>query len=381
MSPSAKPEARDVVGVHEDHPAAALDAAVAVVEAVDRGVELVVAAQRLQQQPALGHLEHLERAHREDRLAGLGRERPRCPAAGAAARSRRAGRPSRRTPRSPGTTCAIRCRIVGVVGAERRPRDPVRRSPSVACGERQTMSTSDRRCSDAGSSGPCEACTADIESSTVTRCSPAAGAGPARCGRAPAGSAPSRPCTTCERFSLVETCTVSSALRIASSVTSVSGAAETKLPPIPMNTFALPSRSARIDVDGVEAVLARRLEAELVAQRVEEVVGRPLPDAHGAVALDVGVAAHRAQAGAGLADVALQQRDVDELLDRGDRVAVLGDAPSPSRCTVAPESREHPRPPPRSARGSARSPRSHGSQSRSRDVRGPLLEAGGVLAR
>ncbi len=40
--------------------------------------------------------------------------------------------------------------------------------------------------------------------------------------------------------------------------------------------------------------------------------------------------AHRAQAGAGLADVALQERDVGELLDRGDRVAVLGDAHRPA---------------------------------------------------
>ena len=41
-----------VVGVDQDHPPVARDAAVAVGVAVDRGVELVVAADRLQQQPA-----------------------------------------------------------------------------------------------------------------------------------------------------------------------------------------------------------------------------------------------------------------------------------------------------------------------------------------
>ena len=47
-------------------------------------------------------------------------------------------------------------------------------------------------------------------------------------------------------MSLVETCTVSAQLRSAASVTSVSGVAEAKLPPIPMNTEARPSRMARM---------------------------------------------------------------------------------------------------------------------------------------
>ena len=105
------------------------------------------------------------------------------------------------------------------------------------------MSTSERSWSDAGSSGPFEACTADIESSTVTRCSRP----PVRSFslRPSAGRISAvRPWTTCERFSLVETCTVSSALRIACSVTSVSETAETKLPPIAKNTRARPSASA-----------------------------------------------------------------------------------------------------------------------------------------
>ena len=54
----------------------------------------------------------------------------------------------------------------------------------------------------------------------------------------------SPPWTTCERLGLVETCTVRSARRSASSVTVVSDMAETKLPPRPKNTLASPSRNA-----------------------------------------------------------------------------------------------------------------------------------------
>jgi hypothetical protein len=56
----------------------------------------------------------------------------------------------------------------------------------------------------------------------------------------------SPPVTKCDRLSLVDTCTVRAQLRIALSVTSVSGAAATKLPPRPRNTRTLPSRIARI---------------------------------------------------------------------------------------------------------------------------------------
>src|SRR5680860_939370 len=45
-------------------------------------------------------------------------------------------------------------------------------------------------------------------------------------------------------------------------------------------------KALRDGVDAVEAVLTRRLEAELVAERVQEVVGNLLPDPHRAVALD-----------------------------------------------------------------------------------------------
>ena len=49
----AKPALLEVVGMDEHDPPAALDAAIAVVQPVDRRVVLVVRAHRLQQQPAL----------------------------------------------------------------------------------------------------------------------------------------------------------------------------------------------------------------------------------------------------------------------------------------------------------------------------------------
>jgi hypothetical protein len=55
-----------------------------------------------------------------------------------------------------------------------------------------------------------------------------------------------RPVTACERFSFVDTCTVSAHRRIAASVTAVSGVAVTKLPPTAKNTETFPSRIARI---------------------------------------------------------------------------------------------------------------------------------------
>ena len=69
---------------------AALDAAVAVAQPVDRGVELVVAAQRLQDQMAVGHLQHLDRGRRRTRPGRTWSRRCGSRAAGAAARSRRA---------------------------------------------------------------------------------------------------------------------------------------------------------------------------------------------------------------------------------------------------------------------------------------------------
>src|SRR6478752_691070 len=67
-------EVLGVLGVDHDDAAAALDAAVAVVEAVDRGVVLVVGAQGLEQEPALGEFGVLDRCGGEVRLAGGGGE-------------------------------------------------------------------------------------------------------------------------------------------------------------------------------------------------------------------------------------------------------------------------------------------------------------------
>ena len=76
-----------------------------------------------------------------------------------------------------------------------------------------------------------------------------------------------RPCTTWLRFSFVDTCTVSEQLRSAASVTAVSGVAVAKLPPMPMKTLARLSRMARIGFDGINAVLAWAVDAEVGVQR------------------------------------------------------------------------------------------------------------------
>ena len=85
--------------------------------------------------------------------------------------------------------------------------------------------------------------------------------------------------------------------------------------------LAAPHRLDRLH--GVEPVPARRLERELGAERVEEAVRHPLPDAHRAVALHVAVPADRGGARARLADVPAEQQEVDDLLDRVDALAVL----------------------------------------------------------
>ena len=106
-----------------------------------------------------------------------------------------------------------------------------------------TIATSERSSSEAGLSRPREACTILIESSTETTCSPEACTSRslrASVGRISAWS----PVTRCERFSLVDTWTVSRMPRNASAVTSVSGAARRKLPPSAMNTCARPARIA-----------------------------------------------------------------------------------------------------------------------------------------
>ncbi len=106
------------------------------------------------------------------------------------------------------------------------------------------IATSLSRCGEAGASRPREACTSLIESSTVTNCSPVAWTSRSlrpSVGRISAVSPP----TVCDRFSFVETWTVSRQRRSASSVTALSDIARTKLPATPTKTFASPSRIAR----------------------------------------------------------------------------------------------------------------------------------------
>src|SRR5215211_2750141 len=119
------------------------------------------------------------------------------------------------------------------------------RAPSVASAIPVTMATSERSNGLAGGSGPRDACTEQVESSTETNW------GPLPCmscsvrpsvGKINAVS----PQVKWDRLILVEICTVSLALRRAAAVTSVSGAACTKFPPRPMKTRARPSRNARI---------------------------------------------------------------------------------------------------------------------------------------
>ena len=141
----------------------------------------------------------------------------------------------------------------------------------------------------------------------------------------------SRPWRRCERLSFVATCTVSAHVRQRClGDGSVSGVATAKLPPRRDEDVDLAVAHRPNRVDGVAAVLAWRLEAELLAQLVEERVGHLLPDAHRPVALHVAVPADRARPGARAADVAAQQQEVDDLADGGHRVAVLGQAHRPA---------------------------------------------------
>ena len=80
------------------------------------------------------------------------------------------------------------------------------------------------------------------------------------------------------------------------------------------------------DLDGGQPLVARRLEAELLGELVERDELGLLGDADGPLPLDVGMAAHGRHAGAVAADIALQQPQIDELLDVVAAVDVLGQA-------------------------------------------------------
>ena len=111
----------------------------------------------------------------------------------------------------------------------------------------------------------------------------------------------------------------------------VSGAASTKLPPMPTKTFTSPRCIASIVAHGVEPVLARRTRCRRPRRAGRGTLGRAVVDAAGAVALHVRVPADRDGPGALAADVAAQQQQVDDLADRVDAVLLLGDAEAPAR--------------------------------------------------
>ena len=153
----------------------------------------------------------------------------------------------------------------------------------------------------------------------------------ARCGRARAGSAPRAPATRCERFSLVETCTVSAARRSAASVSGVSGVARAKFPPMRDEDLRAARRAAR----WIAATVSRPCSCggakrNSAPSRARNSRRGPLPDPHRAVALHVRVAAHRARPRAGPADVAAQEQQVHELLHVRDAVLVLGEPHRPA---------------------------------------------------
>ena len=77
-------------------------------------------------------------------------------------------------------------------------------------------------------------------------------------------------------------------------------------------------------------MFARCADAEFGVESLQEVFLRLLPDPEGPVALDIGMSAHGAGSGPGFAEVALQEEQVDDLLDRVDGVGLLGDAEGPA---------------------------------------------------
>ena len=318
--------------MHHHDPATARQPAVAVVVAVDGGVELVVAAQRLQQQVPVGHLEHLQRAHRELCSARRGLEGSRVP-------RRVRQHEAARSPHLLVVRVAARHDVAdvpaddGVVLGHGVPVDPrpLRQRAQGGLGEaaddprpRSAGAGSPARC------GPPRGAPLDIESSTVTPCHPA-GSRPARCGRGRAGSARSRPGSTCVRLSLVETCTVRSSERIASGVTSVSGVAATKLPPSAEEHLEPPVRQRPDGVDGVVAALAAAGRSRTPgAARRRSAAGSfsQMPIVRSPCTLEWPRTGH--SPAPGLPMLPCSERDVDDLLDRRDRVAVLGDAHRPA---------------------------------------------------
>ena len=125
------------------------------------------------------------------------------------------------------------------------------------------------------------------------------------------------PPVTCERFSLVDTCTVSLVRGQRGGCCVGVGRGRQEVAAHPHEHVDLTSGHGPDGLDDVVAVAPRRFERELGAERGEEVVRGLLDDAHRAVALHVAVPAHGADPGAGPADAAAQQERVDDLSNGG----------------------------------------------------------------
>ena len=126
------------------------------------------------------------------------------------------------------------------------------------------------------------------------------------------------------RLSLVEIITVSCCFGQAASSRFPSGMARNRLPPRQSIACKRPSTKASRGIDDVHSVLLRRLEAEKLHELGDRDERHLFGDADRALALDVGVAAHRAAASARATDITAKQQQIDQHPDVGRAVSLLG---------------------------------------------------------
>ncbi|CAL2062578.1 exported protein of unknown function [Streptomyces murinus] len=327
VRPLGEPERTRVLGVHQHHPAAARDAPVAVVQAVDRGVVLVVRAQRLQQQPPLGQFGVLHRRRGEVRLAGGGRE-----TALVARRVRQRetagpGHPRVEVPEPRDHPCDP-VADGRVVLLELLPRHhaalPEHRARHPAHDRRLGQQMRARGRQPAARGVHHAHGVLDGHELLAARLLVALGAAQ--------GGQDQRP-RAGDRVRAVQLgrhmhrqprpphCRLGH-LGVRGRGDEVAAHGEEHL------RLAVAQRADR--PYDVEAVLPGRREPELPLQGVQEGGRGPLEDAHRAVALHVRMTAHRAHARARPADVAAQQQEVDDLADRRHGVLVLGQTHRPA---------------------------------------------------
>src|SRR5919201_650710 len=68
-------------------------------------------------------------------------------------------------------------------------------------------------------------------------------------------------------------------------------------------------------LNGIDAVLARRIESEFRAELVEELVVHAFPDAHRPVALNIRMPAHRTRSRTATTDVSAEKKEIHDLLN------------------------------------------------------------------